>query len=66
MSDTCNLVENGQLLICKAHDKIAELRAENERLRRWVYATARSNPADAGLSLEEYNAITSDVVRVFE
>ena len=34
--------------------------AATERMRRWIYATARSL-AESGLSLEEYNAITREV-----
>ena len=41
------------------------LRADNDRLRRWVYATARSLEK-SGLSLEEYNAITAEVCRALE
>lgn len=37
---------------------------ENERLHKWVFATARSL-ADSGLSLEEYNAITAEVIAQF-
>ena len=43
----------------------SRLRAEIERLRRWVYATARSLEK-SGLSLEEYNAITVEVCRALE
>jgi len=44
---------------------VGQLRSDNERLRRWVYATARSFEG-SGLSLEEYNAITAEVCRALE
>jgi hypothetical protein len=54
MSDQCNLVEDGSLLICKAHDKIAELRDEIERLEAaladaiaWHEAERGNEPGDS-------------------
>ena len=51
--------------IPKEHTVEWQAADEIERLHKWVYATARSLER-SGLTLEEYNQITADVIAAFE
>ena len=52
--------------LAQSNDDITwELTGENMRLKRWIYATARSLEKSS-LSLEEYNAITAEVCHALE
>ena len=52
--------------LVQSNDDITwELTGENMRLKRWIYATARSLEKSS-LSLEEYNAITAEVCHALE
>ncbi len=56
-----NMTSLIQTLCRNAIEQIEESKSETEKMQAWIYATAR-NLFESGLSIEEYNAITSRVI----